>query len=106
MRDERTDNAAFRAALRELTQMLVYEATRDLALAEEPIQTPVTATTGYRLAAPPLIGGPPRGVPGWRLRPCSSPCSEPVSAWPTPRTGCCRSRRWASSGSLATKRPS
>src|SRR5881628_655523 len=55
MRDERTDNAAFRAALRELTQMLVYEATRDLAVAEEPIQTPVTATTGYRLAAPPLI---------------------------------------------------
>ena len=55
MRDERTDNAAFRAALRELTQMLVYEATRDLAIAEDPITTPVTATTGYRLAAPPLI---------------------------------------------------
>jgi uracil phosphoribosyltransferase len=55
MRDQRTDNAAFRAALRELTQMLVYEATRDLAVAEEPITTPVTATTGYRLAAPPLI---------------------------------------------------
>ena len=55
MRDERTDNAAFRAALRELTQMLVYEATRDLAVAEEPITTPVTETTGYRLAAPPLI---------------------------------------------------
>ncbi|SNR87456.1 uracil phosphoribosyltransferase [Geodermatophilus saharensis] len=55
MRDERTDNAAFRAALRELTQMLVYEATRDLQLAEEEITTPVTTTTGYRLAAPPLI---------------------------------------------------
>ena len=55
MRDERTDNAAFRAALRELTQMLVYEATRDLAVAEEPITTPVTSTIGYRLAAPPLI---------------------------------------------------
>jgi uracil phosphoribosyltransferase len=55
MRDEKTDNAAFRAALRELTQMLVYEATRDLAVAEEPITTPVTGTTGYRLAAPPLI---------------------------------------------------
>jgi uracil phosphoribosyltransferase len=55
MRDERTDNAAFRAALRELTQMLVYEATRDLEVAEEPITTPVTTTTGYRLAAPPLI---------------------------------------------------
>ena len=55
MRDERTDNAMFRAALRELTQMLVYEATRDLTIAEEPITTPVTRTTGYRLAAPPLI---------------------------------------------------
>ena len=55
MRDERTDNATFRAALRELTQMLVYEATRDLEVAEESITTPVTTTTGYRLAAPPLI---------------------------------------------------
>src|SRR4051812_4743987 len=55
MRDERTDNAMFRAALRELTQMLVYEATRELAVAEEHITTPVTATIGYRLASPPLI---------------------------------------------------
>jgi uracil phosphoribosyltransferase len=55
MRDERTDNANFRAALRDLTQILVYEATRDLELAEEPITTPVTATTGYRIAAAPLI---------------------------------------------------
>jgi uracil phosphoribosyltransferase len=55
MRDERTDNATFRAALRDLTQMLVYEATRELELLEEPITTPVTGTTGYRLAAPPLI---------------------------------------------------
>ena len=55
MRDQRTDNAAFRAALRELTQMLVYEATRDLEVAEEPISTPVTDTVGFRLASPPLI---------------------------------------------------
>jgi uracil phosphoribosyltransferase len=55
MRDERTDNANFRAALRDLTQMLVYEATRDLTLTEEPIRTPVTETTGYRIAAAPLI---------------------------------------------------
>src|SRR5690349_20885621 len=55
MRDERTDNAAFRAALRELTQMLVYEATRELELGEEPITTPVTSATGYRIARPPLI---------------------------------------------------
>lgn len=55
MRDERTDNAAFRAALRDLTELLVFEATRDLAVEEYPITTPVTDTTGYRLAAPPLI---------------------------------------------------
>ena len=43
---EATDNASFRAALKELTQMLVYEATRSLACAELPVQTPVAATTG------------------------------------------------------------
>ena len=55
MRDERTDNANFRAGLRDLTQMLVYEATRGLQLAEQQITTPVTTTTGYRIAAAPLI---------------------------------------------------
>jgi len=34
MRDERTDNAAFRAALRDLTELLVFEATRELAVEE------------------------------------------------------------------------
>ena len=55
MRDERSDNATFRSALHDLTEFLVYEATRDLTLAEEPITTPVTETVGYRLAAPPLL---------------------------------------------------
>jgi len=55
MRDARTDNAAFRAALHELTVMLVYEATRDLPVAEEKVHTPVARTTGYRLAKPPLL---------------------------------------------------
>ena len=55
MRDERTDNAAFRAALRDLTELLVFEATRELAVEEYGITTPVATTTGYRLAAPPLI---------------------------------------------------
>ncbi|MEU4446364.1 uracil phosphoribosyltransferase [Actinosynnema sp. NPDC050801] len=55
MRDARTDNAAFRAALHELTVMLVYEATRDLPVAEERVHTPVARTTGYRLANPPLL---------------------------------------------------
>ncbi|NMH99857.1 uracil phosphoribosyltransferase [Pseudonocardia acidicola] len=55
MRDARTDNAAFRAALRELTLMLIYEATRDAAVVTEPLHTPVARTTGYRLANPPLL---------------------------------------------------
>ncbi|MEU5691138.1 uracil phosphoribosyltransferase [Actinosynnema sp. NPDC020468] len=55
MRDARTDNAAFRAALQELTVMLVYEATREAAVAEEKTLTPVARTTGYRLANPPLL---------------------------------------------------
>jgi uracil phosphoribosyltransferase len=55
LRDERTDNAGFRAALRDLTLMLVYEATRDLASEALPVRTPLADTTGSRLASPPLL---------------------------------------------------
>ncbi|MBN3513321.1 uracil phosphoribosyltransferase [Mycolicibacterium nivoides] len=55
LRDERTDNAGFRAALRDLTLMLVYEATRDAASEQIAVRTPVTDTTGSRLANPPLL---------------------------------------------------
>ena len=55
LRDERSDNATFRAALRDLTVMLIYEATRDAALADVPIRTPMAATTGHHLAEPPLL---------------------------------------------------
>ena len=55
MRDERTDNAGFRAALRDLTAMLVYEATRDAARETFPIRTPLAETLGERLANPPLL---------------------------------------------------
>ena len=55
MRDERTDSAAFRAALRELTLMLVYEATRDAACQPVSIRTPIAETVGSRLAKPPLL---------------------------------------------------
>jgi uracil phosphoribosyltransferase len=55
LRDERTDNATFRAALRELTSMLVYEATRDAPSEVVPIRTPLAQTTGSRLAKPPLL---------------------------------------------------
>ncbi len=55
MRDARTDNATFRAALRELTLMLIYEASRTLATERVPIHTPVARTSAIRLANPPLL---------------------------------------------------
>ena len=55
MRDARTDNAGFRAALHELTVMLIYEATRDATMRTERIHTPVARTEGYWLAKPPLL---------------------------------------------------
>lgn len=55
LRDERTDNAAFRAALRELTLMLVYEATRDAPCQTVTVRTPLAETAGIRLAKPPLL---------------------------------------------------
>jgi uracil phosphoribosyltransferase len=55
LRDARTENAAFRAALRELTTMLVYEASRNLATHEVPIETPVAPTLAVRLSNPPLL---------------------------------------------------
>jgi uracil phosphoribosyltransferase len=55
MRDARSDNAVFRAALQELTLMLIYEATREAETVEAPIHTPVARTTASRLANPPLL---------------------------------------------------
>ncbi|GIG85699.1 uracil phosphoribosyltransferase [Plantactinospora endophytica] len=55
MRDARTDSASFRAALHELTTMLVYEAARSLPVEQFPIDTPVAPTQGIRLANPPLL---------------------------------------------------
>ena len=55
MRDERSSNAEFRGALRELTTLLVYEATRTLAVRDTSIQTPVAPTTGVAIAEPPLL---------------------------------------------------
>jgi uracil phosphoribosyltransferase len=55
LRDERTGNAGFRAALRDLTHMLVYEATRDAPREDISVRTPLTDTVGTRLANPPLL---------------------------------------------------
>jgi len=55
LRDERSDSGAFRAALHELTTMLVYEAARSLAVESFRIQTPVDETDGFRVTDPPLL---------------------------------------------------
>jgi uracil phosphoribosyltransferase len=55
MRDQTSSNAEFRAALRELSTLLVYEATRTLSTDEQPITTPVGPTVGITIANPPLL---------------------------------------------------
>lgn len=55
MRDERTNNAGFRAALADLGAMLIYEASRDLTCEKFPLTTPVCDTEGIRLQDPPII---------------------------------------------------
>ncbi|HEX2902244.1 MAG TPA: uracil phosphoribosyltransferase [Jatrophihabitans sp.] len=55
MRDKVSSNAEFRAALRELATLLVYEATRDLEVTELRIDTPVSTALGATLANPPLL---------------------------------------------------
>lgn len=55
LRDAATDRATFRAAVRELAGMLVYEALRDAPTVAVPVSTPVATTTGARLASPPVL---------------------------------------------------
>jgi uracil phosphoribosyltransferase len=55
LRDVRTDSASFRAALHELTTMLVYEAARPFPVERYPVDTPVATAEGVRLSHPPLL---------------------------------------------------
>jgi uracil phosphoribosyltransferase len=55
LRDHHSSAAQFRSALADLATMLVYEASRTLATQQIEIQTPLTATTGVRVAKPPLL---------------------------------------------------
>ncbi|MGH2586630.1 MAG: uracil phosphoribosyltransferase [Dehalococcoidia bacterium] len=50
LRDRRTEPMPFRLRVRELTWLLAYEALADLAVEETAVETPLTETTGYRLA--------------------------------------------------------
>lgn len=55
LRDATTDRATFRAAVRELTAMVVYEAMREARTAPLEVRTPVATTTGAVLANPPVL---------------------------------------------------
>lgn len=55
MRDARTPNPGFRAALRDLTGILIYEALREAPVIRFDVTTPVAVAEGVRLAAPPLL---------------------------------------------------
>ncbi|QPK83635.1 uracil phosphoribosyltransferase [Corynebacterium qintianiae] len=55
MRDERSNNSAFRAALADLGAMLIYEASRGLEVEHFSCSTPVGQADGVRLAQPPII---------------------------------------------------
>ena len=48
--DERTSSRAFRNLARQLTTLLIYEATAGLTLTETSYRTPMEATSGGRLA--------------------------------------------------------
>lgn len=55
VRDTRTDRAAFRGAVRDLTTMLVYEALREAPVTETVVTTPVADTLGAELSSPPVL---------------------------------------------------
>jgi len=55
LRDANTGNAEFRAALGELSLMLVYEATRDVPHESVTVRTPLAEAAGVRLTGPPLL---------------------------------------------------
>ena len=52
LRDEKTDSPTFRRLVEELVTLLAYEATRDVRTTSVKIKTPVTETTGLKMAEP------------------------------------------------------
>lgn len=50
MRKKDTGAKDFRNLLEEITMLMGYEITRDLSLADEPIETPITTMTGKRIS--------------------------------------------------------
>ncbi|KLL11713.1 uracil phosphoribosyltransferase [Protofrankia coriariae] len=55
LRDRGTQPPVFRAALRELSTMLIYEAARELPAVQHTVATPLTPAVGSRLATAPIV---------------------------------------------------
>ena len=55
LRDETTNRSGFRRAMDDLSGILVYEATRHLAVESIDIRTPLGPTQGTQVARPPLV---------------------------------------------------
>ena len=49
LRDINTRSKEFRELTTEITSLLAYQATKDLSLSKYDIQTPITATKGYKI---------------------------------------------------------
>lgn len=50
LRDAETPSSQFRTLIREITELLVYEATRDLTMEDVQVKTPLMTTTAKKLA--------------------------------------------------------
>ncbi len=50
LRDKHTSSKQFRELIREITQLMVYEATRDLPLCDAEVETPMAVMTGKKIA--------------------------------------------------------
>ena len=55
LRDRQTPSATFRQLVDELVTLLAYEATREVAVTETAINTPVAPTVGRKLSEPCLL---------------------------------------------------
>ena len=55
LRDRATPHGTFRKTLGDAAAILAYEAMRDLPLEEQPVETPLERTRGYRLAEPVVV---------------------------------------------------
>ncbi len=50
LRDKNTSSKQFRELIQEITELMVYESTRDLPMCEVEVETPLAKTTGYQIA--------------------------------------------------------